>query len=485
MAPDPESQDRLRKHSRREPKWCPPHGARTKMIALLTAHAALTAAHLLPPANIEWQSSYEAALRAAADEKRVVFVAVDHAGEARSDRVLKILAKDKRLQALTQQTLNVPVSFQTHREKGNCPRFKGLSCTDHRRAGTSLLESVLQRNDKGMVAVPQYLWLNPQGEVLCSVAFEVEPEGLLWCFETTLRMLDVEETPPLSEEARPPRRLLMGRTLQLSPGDNNGRGMTPEELEVVLDETNRSFMGMANTGRILHIMFTDEEDAVDYVRIELNGVLKNYARDRLPDTLHAIGTISPASFWVTLEEFADSKGDAERHEVAVALEQLGAPDALRLVKRALKREKDKGVENAWIRALGACGATDKGTRRTLLKLARSGDEIARANAIFALGYLQRHEDIRALWNEVLSDGSPALAVSAACSAALARDEQAIPAVEAAIAAAEEKAPLERALAVLRGGDLFPIANDVAWVTRDDLRRERIFFAGPPTTEDDE
>lgn len=452
------------------------------MIALITVQLALAAGLALAPADFEWQTSYESALRTAASEQRVVFVAVDHEGEARCDRFLKTLTKDKRLLALAEETLNVPVSFETHREKGSCPRFKGLECNDHRRAGVSLLEGVLQRNDAGLIAVPQYVWLDGAGKVLCSVPFEVEPDGLLWCFETARRMVDAEGAPPLSEEARPPRRLLMGRTYQLTPGDDRGRGMTAEELEAVLDETNRSFMGMANTGRVLRVMFTDEEDAVDYVRVELNGVLKTFARERVPLTLHTIGTLSPTSFWVALEEFAEDKGASVRHEAAVALEQLGAPEALRLVKRCLKREKDERVERAWVRALAACGAADKGTRTSLLKLASGeGDEALRASAAFALGYLQRHEDIRACWEELLGSGPPALVVAAACGAALARDAQCIAAVEAALASADDGGPLERALAVLRGGDLYPLADDVSRVTGDDLGRERVFFAGPIPT----
>ncbi len=61
--------------------------------------------------KIEWQASYEEALEKAAAENRVVFVAYYHDGEARSEQFLKKLARDKQVTALSELTLNVPVSL--------------------------------------------------------------------------------------------------------------------------------------------------------------------------------------------------------------------------------------------------------------------------------------------------------------------------------------------------------------------------------------
>lgn len=75
---------------------------------------------------------------------------------------------------------------------------------------------------------------------------------------------------------------------------------------------------------------------------------------------------------------------------------------------------------------------------------------------------------------------PDLQLAAACGAALARDAACLPAIEelAGRSDGEHKAALERTLAVLRGGDLYPIEDDVMRVTRDVVRRDRVFFGGP-------
>ncbi|MFT6712965.1 MAG: hypothetical protein ACJAVJ_000238 [Planctomycetota bacterium] len=444
---------------------------------------------LLPVSgNFEWQASYEDALTQAAAEKKVVFVAVDFEGEGRSENFLAKLTKDKGVRALAEQTLNLVAADSVHKAKGDCSRFKGMECDDHQRVMADLAESVFQVNDEGVFCVPQYIWLDSDANVLLSVPYEIDRDGLVWCFEAAQRMVDPEGAAPFSEEARPPRRLLMGRTYTPLAGDKNGRGMTPEELDLALDDTKSNFMGMVGVEAVLRIMFTDEEEAVEYVQKQLSFLLVGFARNRIPETLHAIGNLSPVRFWEAVEEFSDLEKTTDRREVAVALEQLGASDALKLVKAGMKKEKDAELEGAWVRALAACGAKDKGTRKTILKLATGEDSTElRASAVFGMGYLQRGEDVREVWLELLQGDSVELRVAAACGAALARDELVIPAIEAALEKLTEDelnmASLQRALDVLKGGDLFPIQGDVQRVTGDDVPRERIFFEQVPTAVD--
>ena len=54
------------------------------------------------------------------------------------------------------------------------------------------------------------------------------------------------------------------------------------------------------------------------------------------------------------------------------------------------------------------------------------------------------------------------------------------AIEAARDAAEasDREVLERCLAAMAGGDLYPLEDDVAKLTGDSTRRERIFFGSP-------
>ena len=434
-------------------------------------------------ASFEWQANYEEALVQAADEKKVVFVAVDFEGEGRCDTFLEKLTKDKQVRALAEQTLNIAAADATHKKKGDCSRFKGMECNDHQRVMADLTGSILQINEDQIFCVPQYIWLDADANVLLSVPYEIDRDGLVWCFEAAQRLLDPENAAPFSEEARPPRRLQMGHTFAPLAVDKNGRGMTPDELDAALDETKSNFMGMLGVDSILRVMFTDEEEAVEYVQKQLTFLLEGFARDRISETLHAIGNLSPTRFWEAVGEFSNLDKASDRREVAVALEQLGARQALKMAKAGLKKEKDSDLEASWVRAVAACGAKDKGTRKTILKLATGeGSTDLRASAAFAMGYLQRGDDVREVWNELLQGSSAPLRVAAACGAALARDELAIPGIRTALDGLTDddvnKESLQRTLDVLKGGDLYVIQQDVERVTKDPVDRERIFFGNP-------
>ena len=474
---------------------------------LLAPLIALGSAAVAPAPKLVWQADLAASLEAAAAEDRVVFVALDHADEGRCEAFLKLVG-DKAVSAAAEGVLCVPASSETHGKRDACKRFKGLACSDHQRTEADLVGGTLAVNDEGTVACPQYLWLDGDGEVLFSVAYEIDRAGLLWGFETARRMVDPDGAPARSEDSRPPRRLMMGGVYRTFDGDVRGRGMTPDELELAIDGAKSNLLGLVPIADILEVVFTDDPEAVDYAVKNLGFVLESFAKSRAPSALHTVGVIAPARFWEVVELFAEDELDELRHEAAVALEQLGAEDALKLAKRGWKDEERDALRGAWLRGLAACGAADKGARKTVLKAALDGDEPRelRAAAAFALGYLEHHDDVRAAWTGLLEGDDPVLRVAAACGAALARDEAMLAAVEAALVAAggsleeseggsgeeaseggadEEDAELarddsdadalSRARAVLLGGDLHPIEGDVSGVTGDDLRRERIFF----------
>lgn len=443
--------------------------------------------------KIEWQASYEVALERAAAEQKVVFVAYDHKGEARCEHFLKKLARDKQVTALAERTFNVPVSLQTHKKGGKCPRFKGLTCNDHRRSEAALRGSVVQENKHGVVAVPQYLWIDGEGKVLYSVPFEIDREGMIWCFVAALRRAGVEDAPEFPEGARPPRRLLVGDVYRPENNDQQGRGLTPEELESLFKSMKSSFLGMANYEGLTRMLFTDEPDAVDYARVELGGAVQLMGGTRLPRTIHTMGEISPPSFWKAMADFEKIKNSEVRMEIAVALEQMATPQALKLVKGGFSREKDERVRHLWIRAMAACGAADKTSRKKVLELCEDeSDPRMCANATIALGYLAPHPEVRERLIARLSSLSSDLRIAAACAMALTFDDGYVEALSAAherCAEGPEKEALERAVKALREGGVYRLEEDVARVTGNDLRRRRIFFRsnswGPRAPEEGE
>lgn len=451
------------------------------LTALAPVLLALGLAAPQPAPAFEWSYDLSIAMETAKAENRVVFVALDHEGEGRCEHFLKKVIKDKAVAALSAASLNVVGTAQTHAKGRKCGRFDGIACSDHVRTEANLREAFLEANDEDTVAVPQYLWLNGEGEVLLSVPYELSRDGMLWCMATAQALANPDAAPAMPEEARPPRRLLMGRAYQPFDGDERGRGLTPDELEEVFEDSKSSWLGLTDVGSILRVMSTDEDDAVDYVRKQLAFTLSNFARGRTPETVHTLGVLGTDRYWEALDEFAEIDDDEARHEVAVALEQLGSPDALKLAKAGLKREKEPELERAWLRAVAASGPSDKGVRKTVIKMLGEKQLPAmQASAAFALGYLQRGEEVQEVWSGLLVGDAGDLRLAAACGAALARDKTMVAAIEAARDAAEgdDREVLERCLAVLAGGDLYPIEGDVADLTGDDITRERIFFGNP-------
>jgi len=443
-----------------------------------------------PAPRIEWSAGWTEASARARAEGRAIFVAVNADGEARSERLARSIYRDKEVVLQAAETVNVVGSISTHGRARSCARFPGITCEDHRRMEALLRERVLRANGEGVVAAPQHAWLRPDGSVLLSVPFELASEELAWCFVAARRALSPEAPPDFPPQARPPRRLLFGATWTPAQGDLLGRGLTPGELETELSglRSGGPFRpGVVEAWR--RVLFTDEKDALDHARSELGSGLLGWLRgDLLVSTIHLIGSASPRSFHEVLEHFARDAQAGVRAEAAVAYEQLGAPDALKTVRAALAKEGEPEVRASWLRALGACGRDDAGTRRALLKEAGSKAADAsgarlRRNALVALGHLAQHADVRAALSQSLDGAGADERLAAACAMALARDPFYVEPLAAAAAACADEAlaaELTLALRVLRGADAALLEAPVRRVAGDRIRRERVFFgsAGP-------
>ncbi|MDP6409638.1 MAG: HEAT repeat domain-containing protein [Planctomycetota bacterium] len=434
--------------------------------------------------EIVWRADHAMVMERARAEGRVVFVAVDLKDEARCDHFVDDVYSERAVRELAERTLNLVGSGEVHRKgDGECPRLSSVSCRDHMRTLAALREAHLGVNASGTVAVPQHLWLDPSGAVLLCVPYEMSVEEMLWCFVTALRRADPELELAMPQEARAPRRLLFGHAYTPADGDGLARGLTADELEAEIKRLKSSLFGGGRIGSMTKILFTAHRDAVEYAELEFGRSLMTWSgNDYLRRSLHSLGRISPAEFWVVPADFADHGDPRVRSEVAVALEQLAAPRSYKLVKRALGKEKDPSVERCWLRALGAAGHAESGARKVLLKAAASDDgEVLRWNAILALGHLAGHEDVREFLVAALAEGGGAR-LAAACAMAISRDAHYLGPLAEAVGEATE-GELFLALEVLRGADLRRLEPVVRRVGRDDLRRERVFF-GAEGVEDD-
>ena len=198
--------------------------------------------------------------------------------------------------------------------------------------------------------------------------------------------------------------------------------------------------------------------------------------------MHQIGVISPPAFWEAVAEAAEDPDALMRSEVAATLEQLGAPEALKLVKKAHGTEKEAQAERDFLRAYAACGRDDTGTRKKMLGYAKDKDAGRRHNALFALGNFAEDAEVVAVLTAALTaldarDSQAALLGSAAAQATQFLQPIAAFAQEGN-GATEALELAQRVAAVLRAeAPLAGLGDDVVRVLGDTVRRERFFPLG--------
>ncbi len=470
------------------------------LLAGLSLHLTLPPPDPAPAAGVDWQVDFETTLLRAADERRVVFVAVNMDGERANDRMAEDTYRDKTITGLAEHTLNLVASVGEHaKAERTCPRFGDLTCPDHRRVDIDVRERVLEPDDEGFVIAPQHVFLDPDGKVILSVPYEISAAELEWCFFTSLKSVDPEFAHRLSPGARAPRRLIRGAVA------GAGAGQAPptreEVLELIAEVKKGNLRGGERMAALRRILLADEPEAIDFIGDELRrgpplgrgagrrgggggARAAGERRDTRGPLLHAIGVRSPASYWEIVLEPATGSDQLLRAEAVVALEQLAAPESARGIGAALKREEVAEIEKNLLRALGSAGAADKKARQTLLSRAKKEkDPILRANAIVALGYLARHADVDERLRELLASDDPDERVAAACAVALTRERgwlEVLDALEQGEEDEEEKPgkafedACTGARAVLEGGDLAPIEGSLTRVCRDEIARERLF-----------
>ncbi len=435
-----------------------------------------------PPAiDVEWAPVLEDALARAAADSTVVMLALGEVGEGRTERHLASLYGAKSAAAQLGATINVPAWSFDPEEKRDVPRFDGVSAEHHTGNFQAITGRWLSPNDLGAVPVPHHLWLSPKGELLLSCPWELDALELAWCSDEALRRAGVAERPPLPRGAHPPRRLLIGQAHGLVAGDDRGCGFEPLELKDAVSELNKRFLGMSDRDQVTRILFTDEDDAADFIEKQLGlwdmGGRATGAVVEL--TIGLIGTISTDRFLGLLEAYASDNGAPRRSQVAVALEQFGTADGLKTSKKQFKKEKDPAVRADWARALGASARGDKATAKLLIRAAEKDDsERVRRSAIVALGHVLPEATALEFLHAQVEGGGGAEREAAVLALALGRSVESRAHVadlgEGDIEATTQGA-VAAALRVLDGGNLYELEAEIERVTESSIPRPRIFF----------
>jgi hypothetical protein len=442
--------------------------------------------------DIAWEPDWQAAFTRAAAEQRVVFLAVNMDGEKANDALAGKTYRDEMVTELTTRTVNLLASRFQHSGKA-CNRFPGLSCADHQKTDIRAREKVLKAGAVGEVVAPQHVWLDGEGKVLLSVAYVVTAEELAWCFVTAIRRVDPEADVKMPSGARAPRRLVVDGVA----GGETVRPLTEEELEKALDAINKIGLGRERAELTISLLATDHPDAVEAIAKELSGSSVRGARGSegalaelqasRRTLVHRIGVISPPSFWEAVLVVIEDEDAQMRSEAAAALEQLGAADALKDVRKALGAEKDARAERDFLRALGACGRGDSGTRKKLLQHVKDKDAGIRHNALFALGLHAGDKDAAAALHASFASADALDTQAALLGLATANESSQVEQIEKLLLgkgiSAETVELAQRVIAVLKSeAPLAGLGEDVVRVCGDTVRRERFFPVSAAVTQ---
>lgn len=450
-------------------------------LAAVTLFVSLFATPLVAQNKLDWVPDADVAFESAAENGAVVFVSIGYLGEARSEEIRKRVLADKAVVAQAALTINVPAWTWALGDERKLPAFGAAKPVDHSANLARATSEWIQANELGTFATPQHVWLNGAGEVLLSVPWELDADEMSWCFDEALRRAGVENRPMASKNAQPPRRLLLGAVVSLMADDDLGRGLTEDELEPTMERLKRGFITGRDREDIGRILFTADEDGVEFLGQQIGmWDFGGPATAGIIDFVYGlVGLVAPKEYLELLESESESARASLRAIVAVGYEQIGHPDGLKAVKKALKKEKDEGVRPEWVRALGACAPRDKTVAKQLIKLAEKDDNPrVQLNAVLALGHVLPQADARAWLLETAEQAAGEMRRAAVLALALGRDRSALDALKQLrekVKLEETVAALDAALKVLEGANLFALEDAVRALDGSDLPRPRLFY----------
>ncbi|MFT4647704.1 MAG: hypothetical protein ACI9X4_000917 [Glaciecola sp.] len=389
----------------------PKHSIR--ILSLLTL-AALCMAFVFPggvAGSVKWNAEYEAAFTQAKAESKVVFLAVNMDNERGNDRMVKDVYGDRTILKLSGSTVNLVASVARHNTSGKCSHLGTITCKQHRAVEGKVNGTILKPDALGHVVAPQHVWLDGDGKVLISVPYEVTAGELEWCFHEAGRRNDPDYAGQESSKSKRPRRWIPDGVY----GADSDAGAQPptrdETLELIKDIRKGMLKGGDLVNAYRRLAAADEPEAREYIAQSLKsgGGGRRGGRGGSATKIvliRYVGLASPASYWEVLDSLVGAGEDALKNEVAVAMEQLAAPEALKGLTKAFKKEKDGVARKNLLRAIAACGAKDKGTRTLLLKSAKqTRDELLRRNALIGLGWQVEQADVSSAIEKVLAKGS--------------------------------------------------------------------------------
>jgi hypothetical protein len=310
-------------------------------------------------------------------------------------------------------------------------------------------------------------------------------------------------------QARMPRRIVLGGVYDPATGDAGAAPPTHKEVEDLIKELRKGPMDKDAITRMRRLLLSDDPAALEFIGQELKGSdaggggqpggggaggrggggggaglagRSGGGSARHRRILSGIGELSPLAYWPLVADFLDNSEIALRSEAAVALEQLGAPDALRDLQNQLNKEKDALVQGRLLRAIGSSSPGDPRVHTLLLnRLKTEKKPELRAAVIAALGWLDPDPAVATELENQLAKGQEAERSCAVGAMAVSRAERWRPVLEKALAETQDepqKKVLQVGLDALKSGHLKAVGEIFARATQDEIERPRLFGGTP-------
>ncbi len=382
--------------------------------------------------KLVWESEYEAALLKAKTESKIIFLAVNMDDEKGNDRMVKNVYTDRTVQRLAQGTVNLVASIGRHNKSGACSHLGTITCAEHRAVEGRVNGPILKPDNQGQVVAPQHVWLSSEGKVLISVPYEITAGEMEWCFHEAARKVDPNYSGKESGKSKRPRRWIPDGVFD-GKSDSGEQPPTREETLELIQEVRKGILKGGDLVKAYkRIAEADEPEAREQIRQYLKssgggggrrgGGMGQAGNAKRIAMVRVIGLGSPQSYWEVLDSLVGSGEDALRNEVAVAMEQLAAPEALKSLTKAYKKEKDEIGRKNLLRAIAACGSQDGGARSLLFKAAKqTRDGMLRRNALIGLGWQVDQNSVRSTLEKVLAKEEQADCIAVVIGMGISRD----------------------------------------------------------------
>lgn len=445
------------------------------------------------PAQVPWETSLAAAREKAAAERKPILVAV-HLWDGRGSlqMVQEHLARDAARMLRESVNLFVELRLVPDAEppKRRLKLPPALATED-----LAALNRLLEVPEDRFLAGPQWIWLTAEGKPIVSAAGRITGGELEWLWLHAVRALREDFPWQPGEAYRAPRQV---KFAAVATTDGNDRPPTDAEVAETLAELRKSRrLGFEAMARIAALVRTNHQDAIDFVT---NAVRQNaFAQFGV---VGAIAQWSPRVWYEVavevLERGSDDPGRTMggggrrgggtgeggtggtggegggepggpgagrfrlpevnvRALAADALESLAHPKALPAIKKAWGTEKVEAVQGSLLRAMAACGPTDRGTMATIDKVLKGGkSEALRAQATLAAALLADREAVTEALSRALRDESPLVRGAAAYAVAWRRDralQGVLDSVRLTEADAATRSLFDAAFEAIRGGSL--------------------------------